>query len=445
MVLPITGMFSDMSCKLRYDQVKNQYYIGGSRSVNSTGPLQDLAYNNIPIVNRSYILAFNGTTGTELWRREFYSNPVNGLLAPTVITSIELDANSDVYVSGELFKQYNDNVKILDPNNPGNTTYFMSPAVNTNMPILVKFNSNGAVQWAKTPTSFATGYTSNSWFEPKGIAINGNEVAMGSSESYFEWDGFTQNHPQFYRPEPTLLRFDKQTGATLGMHSIKGDPNHVEQMRAVAADKDGNYITGGYFRTNLFMNNTLGITPMITNGYNDFFVARLKISCAVPAPSFTSSNAGAVYSFNYAGTGTYTSINWNFGDGTAAVSGTATPSHTYTTSGTYNVCVTVVNECGADTLCKSLTVTAPNTGLAEAPGFEQVTVFPNPAQSQLQVNKAQAGTTLRLLDVSGRQVLTQRITRDTETIDISALAPGIYFLQLKNNAGQEASMKLVKQ
>src|SRR5690606_16137184 len=47
---------------------------------------------------------------------------------------------------------------------------------------------------------------------------------------------------------------------------------------AVAADNDGNYITAGTFNANLFMNNTLGINPLMGTGEADFFVAKLANS-----------------------------------------------------------------------------------------------------------------------------------------------------------------------
>src|SRR5690606_23200114 len=145
----------------------------------------------------------------------------------------------------------------------------------TSLPTLIKFNSNGTVQWVKQPTAFAPNFSSGVFVIPKGIAINGDEVALGSSEGYFIWESFTQNNPQSYQPDPTLLRFNKQTGVTVGMNTIKGDQYTNQSMTAVATDNDGNYITGGSFQANLFMNNTLGITPLVSTGEADFFVAKL--------------------------------------------------------------------------------------------------------------------------------------------------------------------------
>src|SRR5690606_3125652 len=70
-----------------------------------------------------------------------------------------------------------------------------------------------------------------------------------------------------------LLRFDKQTGTTIGMHPT-GDPGSYKTMTAVAVDNDGNYVTAGHFVGTLF-SNTAGITPITSTGESDFFVAKL--------------------------------------------------------------------------------------------------------------------------------------------------------------------------
>ncbi|CAN5309778.1 hypothetical protein BH10BAC1_BH10BAC1_01610 [soil metagenome] len=86
--------------------------------------------------------------------------------------------------------------------------------------------------------------------------------------------------------------------------------------------------------TNIFANNDIvsnfTMVPDSTNPYNFF--------------AFNSS------------TGSGASYLWNFGDG--AVSPAASPSHTYSATGTMTVCLTASSFlCGADTLCKPVTVT----------------------------------------------------------------------------------------
>src|SRR5690606_39550079 len=137
--------------------------------------------------------------------------------------------------------------KIYDPHNPEETTYPLILGPHTYLPTVTKFNSNGTVQWVKTPTDFAPNYSTNTSIRPKGLTLNGNEIALGSNEGYFVWDSFTQNYPLYHGTSPTILRFDKQTGTTVGMDYIIGYHGVNNFMTALAADSDGNYIAGGIF------------------------------------------------------------------------------------------------------------------------------------------------------------------------------------------------------
>jgi len=68
-----------------------------------------------------------------------------------------------------------------------------------------------------------------------------------------------------------------------------------------------------------------------------------------------------------------------------------------------------------------------------------VTVYPVPAHNQLFISgyKSDGNTTLRVIDISGKTMLSQAIPPHEEktSIDISKLAPGQYFYQLIENAG----------
>ena len=280
MVLPIDESSSfQPTTRFAFDEKLNRYYLAGMRSNNLTAQVMPLIYENKPFVVRSFILAINGRDGSEAWRRDIYSQWFNGKPATNNITSLIVDTNSDVYIGGQIWRSYNEqNLKIYDPNNPSNTTYIFTPIPYSNLPIVVKFNNSGTVQWVKTPSAFAPNYSSNTQFSTKGLALRGNEVAFGSSDSYFIWDGFSQNNPNFYQPKPNLLRFSKQTGQTIGMHDIKGTPGSPSYMTAVAVDNDGNYVVGGAIKGGLFTNagNVPILSPVDTN--YSFFVAKLAAS-----------------------------------------------------------------------------------------------------------------------------------------------------------------------
>jgi len=284
MVLPLSDdtLFGFGKTRFAYNETLNRYYLAGERPSESF----PVTFGGDAIINKSFLLAISDSNGNEIWRREIYSVPINNNpLATNYFWSLKIDNNSDIYFGGNIYQSVNSQapIKIYDPTDTTLSDYSFIPSASTSLPTLVKFNSSGSVQWVKQPTAFANNFSTGAFVIPKGIAINGNEVAFGSSEAYFVWDSFTQNNPQSYQPDPTLLRFNKQTGITLGMHDIKGDPSTRQSMTAVATDNDGNYITGGTFQANLFMNNTLGITTLVSTGEADFFVAKLGATpCGTP-------------------------------------------------------------------------------------------------------------------------------------------------------------------
>ena len=225
LLLPTTGQMEPQNTRFAYDETSNIYYISSIRE-----SLMPFSYNNEPIINRSFVLAFRGfnssvgTDGEEIWRREIYSDPnSSGAIQLNRVKSLAIDGNSDLYIGGILGWDYNlgTSVKIYDPSDTTTDYTFTPNAATLNMPFMAKFNNQGAVQWVKTP-ELDTNYTSNTSLSVGGIAFRGNEVAMGSSETYFKWDNLSLNRPQYYQPDATLLRFNKQTGATIAMHAIEG-------------------------------------------------------------------------------------------------------------------------------------------------------------------------------------------------------------------------------
>jgi len=64
-----------------------------------------------------------------------------------------------------------------------------------------------------------------------------------------------------------------------------------------------------------------------------------------------------------------------------------------------------------------------------------ISVFPNPASEWLNINCGIPVNQLSVSDLSGRNVLQTRPGGDAMQVDISGLAPGMYFLQLVTSRG----------
>jgi|GEM_PF-3555073 hypothetical protein len=143
------------------------------------------------------------------------------------------------------------------------------------------------------------------------------------------------------------------------------------------------------------------------------------------------------------GGGTYL---WSFGDGNTSTA--ATPSHTYTTNGTYTLKLVQTNDCGKDSMQKTVII-APNLGIGDVPeGWNALTAWPNPAQQEVFVSftsNSNTEATLRVTDITGRTVLAPQniaVKSGTNTIrqSLQGIAPGTYYLLLSSGSRKAGVM-----
>ena len=161
------------------------------------------------------------------------------------------------------------------------------------MPFIAKLNSNGVVQWGRTPSGYTLDSAMTGFYRGGGVALRSNEVAFATMGTNTIWDGFSMNRPISYMCDPLLMRFNKQTGKVVGMHEIIGSPGNNHMLTTVATDNDGNYVVGGSYYGNLFTNggsvNLLGAL-----GHYDFFIAKLGASVCGTTVSTEDFNSIAV-------------------------------------------------------------------------------------------------------------------------------------------------------
>ena len=259
----------------RLDEANNRYYIAGFRLDTNSISHFPLSYGGTAFTKNAYILAINATNGNELWRREMAADTDDCRIYDLVLD----DNNGDIYIGGKINRKSGTAIKIIDSKNPTNNPYSFNLSINGNMPFIAKLNSNGVVQWARTPSGYNLQTADTRQYYGFGLALrnNANEVAFATMGSNTIWDGFSINRPQGHESDPLLMRFNKQTGAVVGMHDIQGSTGKNHMLTAIAVDNDGNYIVGGAYQGSLFTGggtvNTLG-----SIGYYDFFVAKLAAS-----------------------------------------------------------------------------------------------------------------------------------------------------------------------
>jgi len=74
--------------------------------------------------------------------------------------------------------------------------------------------------------------------------------------------------------------------------------------------------------------------------------------------------------------------------------------------------------------------------------FENIKVYPNPTSDNVVIENA-AGSRIKIYDISGKAVFDSNINNAVQTLDISNIAAGVYFVELQNQTSK-STVKLIK-
>ncbi|WP_170266449.1 T9SS type A sorting domain-containing protein [Phaeocystidibacter luteus] len=166
-------------------------------------------------------------------------------------------------------------------------------------------------------------------------------------------------------------------------------------------------------------------------------VSTSKSSGQSAVASYSSSFLGIVNGkarYQFDGTGsTADSLIWNFGDGSAWEVGW-TPTHSYSVAGVYNATMVAIFGCSVDTVLFTVNVVPWSVDEQLA---SSVMMYPNPARTSCRIEWSSdlKVTEVVILDRSGRQLQSNVVDASTVELDLTNLANGVYFLQLKYGDG----------
>lgn len=239
-----------------------------------------------------------------------------------------------------------------------------------------------------------------------------------------------------------LIRFDKAEGSLIGIDSLTSNFGAVDYASAICSDKLGNFYVGGWFKNILYIADEVHLNG--ADGW-DFFIAKYghdNCDCELPAPMFNAivdDTDHTTFDFIYSSTIPYNSIQWDFGDGTT--SSVENPIHSFSVEGLFDVCVTVSNDCGAEQYCEEISVVLVET-VEEIVG--NIKVYPNPVFDRVNV-KTTERLSYGIYTILGTEVEIGEIDEGENTIITQHLQSGIYFLVIKSGAGQQQTIRLIKQ
>ncbi len=163
----------------------------------------------------------------------------------------------------------------------------------------------------------------------------------------------------------------------------------------------------------------------------------ITLDCALPLAQFSVNGTGSSLSFQNVSTGLPSSWLWDFGDGSTSVE--YSPNHTFLEADSYNVCLTVTNDCGQSMDCQLiLIIDAINT----PESINSWEVMPNPVSETLYIKidaeLAQKGE-VRLYAHNGQLLRTQHLDfvsgMNSLQWSVDDLSAGLYFVQLRLDDG----------
>ncbi len=245
--------------------------------------------------------------------------------------------------------------------------------------------------------------------------------------------------------DPTFTALASASGNTVAFTS-----SGASQNTGYAWDfGDGSPIDNNANPTHTYANDgTYTFCLTATSVCGDSTICDSMDICAVMTPDFNFSISGNGYVYNFSDntSGTPTTWNWDFGDGSPA-STVQNPSHTYPANdSSYTVTLTVTNYCG-DTEITTQAVSVVNVN--ELSLDELITISPNPSDGLFTVNymgNAHGTTQMVIVDLQGRTVHSEEINAEeqwSKAIDLRSYENGTYFLKVVQE-GASAEFQLVK-
>jgi hypothetical protein len=134
----------------------------------------------------------------------------------------------------------------------------------------------------------------------------------------------------------------------------------------------------------------------------------------------------------------YTSLSWDFGDGTSGTG--VNPSHTYLANGTYTVVLTATNDCGSTQF--TFTVVVAGINIEESMLGQTLNLYPNPNSGNFRVEfevEGEKEVELRIISILGQTVYQSKPSHASGKynveIDLSSQAAGVYILQITTDDG----------
>lgn len=183
------------------------------------------------------------------------------------------------------------------------------------------------------------------------------------------------------------------------------------------------YNTGGVYNAQLIATNGNGSDTILFTNY-------ITVNANPTTPTIVD-NAGTLES-SYTGSGNQWYLNGN------PIGGATNDTYTPTQGGSYTVIYTDGNGCISSSSAPTISTV----------GIEEVTIsfsiYPNPASEKLTIDAgAVVKATIKIMDLSGRMVISTKMNQSLHQIDVSTLADGVYMIKVEYG-NKSVTKKIIK-
>jgi len=162
------------------------------------------------------------------------------------------------------------------------------------------------------------------------------------------------------------------------------------------------------------------------------------VALDVPVAGFSFIQDGLSATFTNTSTNS-DSVWWDFGDASAGTD-VSNPTHAFPSLGTFNVWLYAYNQCYVDSTM--LPVTTDDVGIKTTD--TELSIYPNPANNQFMISGLQGESKIEVLNILGESVIVIRTTSNQETISVSNLPTGTYFVKISQDNLQVTRKLIVK-
>lgn len=325
-------------------------------------------------------------------------NEVDGISNQLLSEKVQVDADGNIYQLGAIR-----GTTAIDFD-PSAGVDEISAILNSSFHriFLRKLNANGTHAWVKLTTNYQIG----SRYALSIDALNQAVITGRDGIHLFDAD------------RNILFEFELDFGKYFG--TINASPN------------GSIYATGWcYYSIEFDSSNPNGTLIYSDLGLNDAFVVKynqcyVNNATTISGATITATQAAATYQW------------LNCDNANAPIAGATAQSYTPTVTGNYAVVISA-GDCSDTSACALVNVSSASIFDYDEQAFS---MYPNPAKNQVAIANIEVGSTITILDVSGKVVYTSSANSSNTEINVSTLGSGIYFVQVQQNGVLIGTQKL---